>query len=140
MRNHRHRQRAIDRLTTSHRDSVVEENFVGDVDLGRNRGANRQQAGVVVSAVAEIGKNMFGLGEGLNTNPRHALPAHLRERHRLFRANPRCHVVAADTRERFRALRHNGAGVMRAAGTERRNTYRLRTRTLQCSFLVFNKF
>ena len=42
------------RLAAGHGDRVVVEDLVGDVDAGRDRLADRQQAGMVVGAVAEI--------------------------------------------------------------------------------------
>ena len=39
----RHAQRAVDRLTTGHRHGVVEQDLVGDVHPGRDRGADREQ-------------------------------------------------------------------------------------------------
>ena len=50
----RHGEAAVVRLAAGHRDRVVVEDLVGDVDAGRDRGADRQIAGVVVGAVAEI--------------------------------------------------------------------------------------
>ncbi len=49
-----HGELAVERLAAGHRHGVVVENLVGDVDAGRDRGANRQQAGVEVGAVAEV--------------------------------------------------------------------------------------
>ena len=140
MRNHRYRQRTIDRLATRHRDGIVEQNFIGDVDLGCDRGANGQQAGVVVRAIAQIGENMFRLGEWLNTNPRHALPAHLCECHGLLRANPGRHVVAADSGERFRTCRYYRAGIVRATSAEGRYPGGFRARLLQRCFFVLDEF
>src|SRR3546814_11079395 len=49
-------QLAIMRLAAGHRHGVVEQNLVGDVDLGGDRGAQRQQAGMEIGAVPEIGE------------------------------------------------------------------------------------
>jgi hypothetical protein len=50
----RHREPAFVALASGHRDRVVVEDLVGDVDAGRGRGADRHVAGVVVGAVAEV--------------------------------------------------------------------------------------
>ena len=137
--NHRHADRAVYRLAASHGDRVVEENFVGDIDATGNGRANRQQARVVVSTVAQVGKDVLHFGEWLNAHPRHALAAHLREGHGHFRPDPGRHVVAADTRQCFGTFRHFGRGVVRAARAERRDARNLGAWPLQRSFLVFDE-
>ena len=82
---------------------------------------------------------MFGLSERLNANPWHALPAHLREGHGFFRANPGGHVVAADAGQRLRANWHHGAGVVWAARTEGWDARRFSARAFQRSFFVFDE-
>ena len=47
-------QAAFGRLAAGHRDRVVVEDLVGDVDAGRSRRADRQQAGMGIGAVAQI--------------------------------------------------------------------------------------
>ena len=47
--------------------------------LGRDRGADRQNAGVEVGAVAEIGEDVRRLGERRLADPGHAFAAHLGE-------------------------------------------------------------
>ena len=115
----RHLQRAVDRLAAGHRDRVVEEDLVGDVDLGRDRLAHRQQARVVVGAVAEVGEDVLVGRERRLADPRHAFAAHLAEGHGRA-VHPDRHVVAADAGDRARALGHLGAGVVRAAAAEPR--------------------
>ena len=44
-------QPAIYRLTTRHRHGVVEQQLVGNIDLGRHSGADRQNPRMGVSAV-----------------------------------------------------------------------------------------
>ena len=85
------------RLATGHRNRIVVENFVGDVDARSDAGANRQQARVVISPVTEIRKNVLLVGERRLTNPRHALAAHLCERARAI--HPHGHIVTADARD-----------------------------------------
>ena len=50
----RHVELAVHRLAAGHRDGIVVEDLVGDVDAGRDCRADRQQAGMVVGAVAEV--------------------------------------------------------------------------------------
>ncbi len=49
-----HRQRAVHRLSTGHRNRLIEQDLVGDVRLCRDRLANRQITRVIVGAVAQI--------------------------------------------------------------------------------------
>jgi hypothetical protein len=63
LRDLRHRQRAVDRLAAGHRDRVVVEDLVGDVDAGGDRLADRQRSGVEVRAVAEVLEHVRRVGE-----------------------------------------------------------------------------
>ena len=72
-------QSAIDRLAAGHRDGVVKQQFIGYIDLGRDRRTDRQHARMGVGAVAEIGENVRGFGKRRLTDPRCAFAAHLRE-------------------------------------------------------------
>ena len=72
-RDHRHGERAVDRLAAGHRDRVVEEDLVGDVDVGRDRGADREQARMEVGAVAQVREHVLGLGE--RRMPIHGTPS-----------------------------------------------------------------
>ena len=114
VRDVRHGQRAVDRLAAGHRDRVVVEDLVGDVDLGRDRLADRQRAGMEIGAVAEVLEHVLRFGERRLAAPGHAFAAHLREGVGAA-VHPRDHVVAADAAERARAFRHRGRGVVRAA-------------------------
>ena len=58
-RDHRHGQAALDRLAAGHRHRVVVENLVGDRGFRRHRRADRQQARMLVGAVAEIGEDVL---------------------------------------------------------------------------------
>ena len=82
MRDLRHRQAALGGLAAGHRHRVVVEDLVGDVDAGRRGGAQRQQAGMGVGAVAEILEHMLFAGERRLPDPGHALGAHMRDRGR----------------------------------------------------------
>ena len=54
----RHGEAAFRRLSAGHGDGVVEQELVGDGHVGRYRGANRQQSGMRVGAVAQIDEDM----------------------------------------------------------------------------------
>ena len=54
----RHGKPAIVGLPARHRHRIVIQNFVSDVGVRGDRGADGKIAGMVVSAVAEILKNM----------------------------------------------------------------------------------
>ena len=116
---HRHRQRAVMGLTAGHGDRVVVEDLVRDIDARRDCGADRQNAGVEVRPVAEIGEDMLLVGERRLTDPGHAFAAHLGKRLRPP-VHPRRHVMAADAGHGAAALGDHGGGVMRAAGAEER--------------------
>ena len=113
----RRRERAVDRLAAGHRHRVVVEDLVGDVDLGGDRGADREAAAVVVGAVAEVGEDVLLVGERRLPDPRHAFAAHVRER-RGPAVHPDRHDVAADAGGRAAALGHVGRRVVRAARAE----------------------
>ena len=89
------RDDAVDRLAAGHRDRVVEEHLVGDVGLGRDRLADRQVAGVVVGAVAEVLEDVRHLRELRVRDPVDAFAAHL-DQARGVAVHPRGHEVAAD--------------------------------------------
>ena len=63
------RERAVMRLAAGHRDRVVVEDLVGDVDAGGGRLADRHQAGVVIGAVAEILEDVLLGGERRLADP-----------------------------------------------------------------------
>ena len=133
----RHGQGAVDRLAAGHRDRIVVKDLVGDVDLGRDRLADRQRAGMEIGAVAEVLEDVLGLGERRLPAPGRAFAAHLRERVGAP-VHPGDHVVAADAAERARAFRHRGRGVVRTAGAVVRGTREVRARQGQLVLLVLD--
>ena len=76
-RDHRHRQMAVHRLAAGHRDRVVVQDLVGDVDLGRDRRADRQVTGVEVGAVAQVLEHVRHLRERGLADPGRAFAAHV---------------------------------------------------------------
>ncbi len=106
-------------LAAGHGDGVVVEDLVGDVDARREGGADRERAGVVVGAVAEVLEDVRALRERRLADPVGALAAHVGEA--LGGAvHPLHHVVAADAGIGAGALGQAGRGVVRAAGAEPR--------------------
>ena len=111
-------QAAVERLAAGHRDGVVVEDLVGDIDAGRDREARiASAAGMDVGAVAEILEDVAALGERRLADPVRAFAAHLGEALGLA-VHPLRHEVAADAGIGARALRHHGRGVVRTARAE----------------------
>ncbi len=108
------RKFAVDVLAAGHRGRVVIEDLVGDVGAGGDRLADREAAGVKIRAVAEVGEDVFFVGEGRNTHPWHTLAAHMSKSFGVA-IHPQRHEVAADAGKGAAALRHLGRGVVRAA-------------------------
>ena len=76
----RHGQGALDRLPAGHRHRVVEQQAVGDVDAGRDRGADGEQAGMGEGAVADVLEHVRRVGERRLADPGRAFAAHLGQR------------------------------------------------------------
>ncbi len=108
---------AVIGLAAGHGDSVVEQDLVGDVDAGGDRGADRHVSRVIVGAVAEILKHVRAFAERRFPDPIGALAAHLRISERRA-VHPLRHVVAADAGIGPHALRHHGRRIVRAARAE----------------------
>src|SRR5690606_23677257 len=133
----RHAQHAVHRLPAGHRDRVVVEDLVGDVDPGRDRLPDRQRAGVEIGAVAQVLEHVRGVGERGLAAPGHAFAAHLGEGVGAA-VHPGDHVVAADAAQRARTVRHHGRGVVRAARAVVRHARELRARQRQLAFLLLH--
>ncbi len=110
-------ERAVERLAAGHRDRVVVEDLVGDVDARGDRGADREQPRVVVGAVAQVREDVLLARERRLADPRHAFAAHVRELGRRP-VHPDRHHVAADAGGRAAAFRHARRRVVRAARAE----------------------
>ena len=109
--------RTVHRLAAGHGDRVVEQDLVGDVGAGRDGLPDRHGARMVIGAFAEILEDVALAGELGRGRPVHAFAAHLDQR-RGLPVHPARHEMAADACQRFRAFRHLGRGVVRAAGAE----------------------
>ncbi|SAI33726.1 Uncharacterised protein [Bordetella trematum] len=109
-----HRDGAVHRLAAGHGHGIVEQDFVGDVGARGHCLADGQVAGVVVSALAHVLKDMRGLDIGRQPDPVHALAAHLGQACGVA-LHPGCHIVAAHPGARLAAFGHPGRGVVRTA-------------------------
>ena len=107
-------------LSAGHRHGVIEQYLVGDVGVGVARPAQRQDATVIVSAVAQILEHMAAFGKWCLANPVRPLAAHLGKTVGAA-VHPQRHVVAADAGIGARPRRNFGGGIMRAARAEIRD-------------------
>src|SRR5210317_761623 len=116
-------QRTVDGLPTGHGNGIVIQNLVGDIDPGRNCGADCQDAGVKIGAIPQVLEDVFGVGKRRLSDPRGSLAAHLGKRMRFPIGHPGSHVVAANSAQCVAAFRYAGRGIVRAARTEMRCTF-----------------
>jgi hypothetical protein len=121
------RELALRMLSAGHRDRVVVEQAEGDRDVRRDGGADRERAGVVEGAVAEVLDEVLVAGERRQADPLRSLAAHLRHPEQVpaaLAAVERDHRVTSDSdadelvrpRARRRVVRAAGAEVGDAAG------------------------
>ena len=106
-------------LAPRHGHGVVVENFVSDIDTGRDALPNGQHATVKVSAIAHVGKHVLIVAEGLLPYPRYTFSAHLREAH-CAAVHPHTHKVATYARHRARTFGDARGGVVRTTGAKPR--------------------
>ena len=120
-RQRRHGDFTIRGLTTGHGDSIVEQDLVGDIDLGSHGLTDREQTRVVVGAVTHVLENVLVTGETVQAHPVRALAAHVGIG---IGTQPlaQCHDVAADTGTAGTAFGQLGGGIVRTAGAENRFT------------------
>ena len=114
-------QRSVDRLSARHRHRVVEQNFEGDIALGRNTGPDRQNAGVIVGPVPKVLEDVFCLHEFFLPNPGQTFTSHMTMGQDIAVHVGR-HVVATDTAMRAATIRYLCRGIVGAAGAEIRQT------------------
>ncbi len=116
-------ERAVDRLPAGHRDRVVVKDLEGDVGARRDRLPDRERAGMVESAVAQVLEYVPIAVELRARDPVDAFAAHLDQAFGVP-VHPARHEMAADAGERARAFRHFGRRVVRAARAEIRHPAR----------------
>src|SRR5690606_27195182 len=115
---HGDREAALVGLATSHGDSVVVKDLVGDVDAGGHAGANREQAGVIVGSVAEVLEHVAAFREWRLADPVGALGAHVGcPLGQPFRYELD-HPVTTDAGVAAAAVWNDRRRVVRASGTE----------------------
>ena len=110
---------ALDRLSSGHGDRAVGQNLVGDVDVGGDRRANRQQPRVKVGAVAQVLEDVRRFGERRLADPVGPLAAHLGDRQGPAFGHPHRHAVTPDSAQGdalVRNLRRDVVGTSRAEG------------------------
>src|ERR1700735_1179973 len=117
------RHAALDRLSAGHRDEAVEEDLVGDRNIGGERLTDRKRPRMRVGAVADIGEHVILFGERLLAEPHHALAAHMASGGGLLRTDQRRHPMAANAGKRAAALGHRRRTVVRASGAEARASH-----------------
>ncbi len=132
----RHGQRAVNRLSAGHGDRIVKQDFIGDVDTGRDGGAHRKRPGMVIGAVAQILEDVLGIGKGGLPDPGDTFAAHMGKGFGRT-VHPVDHVMAPDPGHGTAAFGHLGRAVMRATRAEPRNTRDIRARFGDFAFLLF---
>ncbi len=113
-------QLAVHGLPARHGDKAVEQQLVGHPQIGRERLADRQIAGMKVSAVTHIGEDMGLAGERRLPHPHHALAAHMRDGMGLAGVVQHRDGMAADARQGPAAIQHPGRRIVRTTGAEAR--------------------
>ena len=116
----RRRKRSVDRLAAGHCHRIVVEDLVGDVDVGGDRRPDGEAARVVVRSVAQVGEDVFFVGELRLPDPWHAFAAHVGEGRRRA-VHPDRHHVTTDARGRAAAFGNFRRRVVRASRAEIRN-------------------
>ena len=99
-------------LPARHRDRIVVENFVSDIDPCGHALTNGYCATVKVRAVAHIGKDVLFFDKRLLSNPRCSLTPHLRKSSGAS-VHPQTHEMTANSCHCSRTLGHYCAGVVR---------------------------
>ena len=94
-------------LPAGHGDCAIHQNLESDIRLGGDGKAHRKTAGMGISAIAHISKNMFLAGEMFLSDPGGTLAAHLAEEIRIPVHEAR-EVMAANAGQGAAAFRHAG--------------------------------
>ena len=103
----RHINLAFRGLAAGHGDSAIHQNLEGDIGLGCYRKAHGKTAGMGVSAIAHVSKDMFLAGEMFLPDPGGTLATHLAEEIRIPVHEAR-EVMAANAGQSAAAFRHAG--------------------------------
>ena len=106
---------AVVALAAGQGNRVVEQQLVGHVHARGDGRPDRQQARVVVGAIAHVLEQVRGVDKGTHADPRRALSAHVGVGDGALGVDVERQRVTADARTRLGALGHLGRGVVRAA-------------------------
>ncbi len=135
------RQGAVNGLATGHGNGIVIQNLISDINSGGYRLADRQQAGMKISAIPQILEYMFRFSEVRLANPGNTFAAHLGKGLSTSITDfPGSHIVTTNTTEGPASLRHPGGGAMGAARTVMWSTLQPLPFRCENSFLAFIKF
>jgi len=100
----RHGKSVFRMLAAGHGNRVVIQQLVGNIEPHRHGGANGEQAGMVIGAIAQIRENMGHVGKGGDSGPAHALSAHMASQAGMGISETR-HIVATNPGQGVRAFR-----------------------------------
>ena len=115
---------AVVALTTGQGNRVVEQQLVGHVDTRGDSRPDRQQARVVVGAIAHVLEHVRRVDKGAHADPRRALSPHMGVGDGALGVDIERQRMATDARSRLRAFWYLGRGVVRAARAVPRDTRR----------------
>ena len=108
-------------MAAGHGDSIIVENFVGDIDLGGDTSADSQQTGMKIRTVTHILEHMARFGEWEMPYPVRALAPHMGMGVGVS-VHIGSHVVTTNPTLPSAAFRQLGRRVVRTARTEIRHT------------------
>ena len=95
-------------LAAGHGHRVIVEDLVGDVDVGCDTSPQRQDARVVVGAIAQILEHVIAHRERRLADPVGALAAHMGRTFGVAPGDVLHHPVASDAGITAAAFRHHG--------------------------------
>ena len=104
-------------LAAGHRNSVIKQDFIGNIDFGGDCLADRHQTRMIIGTVADIREDMLFFSERRDADPRHAFRAHVGKGCGVP-FHPLCHKVAADAGERAATIRDFRRTVVWATGAK----------------------
>ena len=117
-----HAQRAINWLPSGHCHRIVVEDFVSNIDLGRDGGTNRKNPRMEVCSITKILKDMLRIGKGCLAYPGSTLTAHLGKRVCFPIGHPGRHVMTADSTQCMTTLGYFSRCIVGATRTKMRHS------------------
>ena len=119
-------------MATGHGDSIIVENFVGNIDLGGDTSADSQQTGMKIRTVTHVLEDMTRFGEWEMPYPVRALAPHMGMGVGVS-VHIGSHVVTTDPTLPSTAFRQLGRCVVWAARTEIRHAGNSQILALCCT-------